>query len=77
VCYLPAVTGLVMFFKPLIALAVFGLVIVPIKVLVLRYASPKWRAILGAPMSQRQIWTTWAATMGIVLTYASFAGKLW
>lgn len=62
-----------MFFKPLIAIAVFGLIIVPIKVLVLRYASPAWRAILAQPMSQRQIWTTWAFTMAIVLSYALFA----
>lgn len=66
-----------MLFKPFIALAVFALVVIPLKLVVLRYASPAWRALLSRKLSPVEMWTTWAAVMFIVIAYASIASDLW
>ena len=65
-------TALVMFFKPFIALAVFALLIIPLRLLILRCSSARWRAILQRPVSDREKWGVWI----VVILSVAIAGSL-
>jgi hypothetical protein len=73
ICYPLRVTGLAMLFKPFIALAVFALVVIPLRLLILRASPPAVRAHLSRPVSPVAMWSTWALVMAIVLSYSLLA----
>lgn len=64
---------LAMFLKPLIALAVFALIIIPIRLLIERAVSLRVRAVLRRPVSPIVMWGAWAVVMAYVIAYGLLA----
>lgn len=65
-------TGLVMLFKPFLALAVFAAIVIPLRLLILRGTSPRWRATLLRPVPPRVGGAIWF----LVILSVAIAGSL-
>ena len=66
-------TPLAMFLKPMIALAVFAAIIIPLRLLIERAVSPRVRAQLRRPVGPVVKWGAWSVVMAYVIAYALFA----
>lgn len=59
--------SMVMLFKPWLTLAVFAMLVIPAKLVILRIVPPTWRTILESRVEPWKMWTIWVMVWALIL----------